>query len=94
VPIKWVYKIKRDTNGNVERYEGRVVAKGFKHKHGVYYEEVFAPVSHHPTVRVLLAVASMMDLEIKQLDIRTTFLNGNLEPRRKFDVISRRGTLR
>jgi hypothetical protein len=79
VPVKWVCKIKRDANGNVERYKGPVVAKGFKQKHGVDYEKVFASVSRQPTMRALLAVAVVKDLEIKQLNIKTTFLNGDLE---------------
>jgi transposase InsO family protein len=78
-PVKWVFKIKRDENGNVERYKGRVVAKGFKQKHGVDFEEVFTPVSRHPTVRAFLAVAAIKDLEIEQLDVKTAFLNGELE---------------
>jgi hypothetical protein len=45
----------------------------------IQYAEVFAPVSPHPTVRALLAVAAVRDLEIKQLDIKMAFLNGYLE---------------
>lgn len=55
-------------------------AKGYKQKHGVDFEEVFnAPVSRHVTVRALLAVAVVDYLEVKQLDVKTAFLNGELE---------------
>jgi hypothetical protein len=79
VPAKWMFKIKRDKQGKIERYKARFVAKGFRQKHGVDYEEVFAPVSRHATVRALLAVAASRDLEVEQLDIKTAFLNGTLD---------------
>jgi hypothetical protein len=68
VPSKWVCKVKRDANGNIERYNARLVAKGFKQVAGKDFDEVYAPVSRRATLQLFLAVTAMRELELHQLE--------------------------
>lgn len=79
IPCKWVYKLKKDAYGNVTKYKARLVVKGFNQVKGVDYEETFAPVIRHSSLRTLFALAAEMGLRMKHLDVDTAFLNGNLE---------------
>ena len=78
LPSKLVLNIKRDEQGNVDKYKARLVAKGFRQIAGRDYDEVFAPTAQHVTLRVLLAAASSAKFEVDQLDVKTAFLNGEL----------------
>ncbi|KAH9752597.1 hypothetical protein KPL71_014753 [Citrus sinensis] len=76
---KWVYKIKRDGNDQVERYRARLVVKGYAQKEGIDFNEIFSPLVRLTTVRVVLAMCATFDLHIEQLDVKTTFLHGELK---------------
>ena len=76
---KWIFKKKTDADGNVTVYKARLVAKGFWQIQGVDYDETFSPVAMLKSIRILLAIAAYFDYEIWQIDVKTAFLNGNIE---------------
>jgi hypothetical protein len=78
VGCKWVFKTKRDSKGNIEQYKARLVAKGFTQKEGIDYKETFSHVSNG-SLRIIMALVAHYDLELHQMDVKTAFLNGNLE---------------
>ena len=79
IECKWIFKVKRGSNGEVNRYKARLVAKGFAQKYGVDYDETFAPVVRYSSIRALLAYAIQNDMILHQMDVVTAFLNGTLE---------------
>lgn len=76
---KWIFKTKRDSEGNVERYKARLVAKGFTQKEGIDYKETFSPVSSKDSFRTIMALVAHFDLELHQMDVKTAFLNGDVD---------------
>ena len=79
IACKWVFKIKRQVDGSIERYKARLCAKGFSQVEGVDYSETFAPVAKLTSLRALLSMAAIQDLELQQLDVKSAFLNGTLK---------------
>ena len=72
------FKIKNNADGTC-RYKARLVAKGFTQKHGEDYESKFAPVAKQSTFRILLAIAAARKLNIRHYDVKTAFLNGDID---------------
>ncbi|KAK1607260.1 hypothetical protein QYE76_030933 [Lolium multiflorum] len=69
---------KTDADGNITVYKARLV-KGFPEIQGVDYDETFSPVAKLKSVRILLAIPAFFDYEIWQMDVKTAFLNGDIE---------------
>ena len=77
--MKWIFKTKLKENGEVDKYKARLVAKGYEQEFGVDYEEVFAPVARHDTIRLLIALAAQNSWPIFQLDVKSAFLHEDLK---------------
>ena len=78
IGCKWVYKTKRDPKGNIEKFKARLVAKGFTQRKGVDYESTFSPISSKDSFRVIMALVAYFDMELHRMDVKTAFLNGDL----------------
>ena len=79
VGCKWVFKTKRDASGEVVHHKARIVARGFSQVQGVDFNETFAPVAKFTTIQCIVALGAALDLEMHQMDVKTAFLNGDLE---------------
>jgi hypothetical protein len=79
ISCKWVFKIKQGVNGEVECYKAKLVATGFTQTYKVDYNETFAPVSKFTSIRCILALAALKDMEIHQMDVKTAFINSELK---------------
>lgn len=79
IGCKWVFKTKKDTEGQIQRYKARLVIKGCVQKKGIDYQETYSPVVRHGSIRYLIALAAKYNLDIDQMDAVTAFLQGDLE---------------
>jgi hypothetical protein len=79
VGCKWVFKVKHNAQGDVERFKGRLVAKGYSQRYGIDYDETYSPVVRLSSVRTVLAYAVQKDMLVHQMDVVTAFLNGELD---------------
>ncbi|GKE41723.1 retrovirus-related pol polyprotein from transposon TNT 1-94 [Tanacetum coccineum] len=75
----WIYKVKLDEYGDILKNKARLVAKGYRQEEGIDFEESFAPVARIKAIRIFIANAASKNMIIYQMDVKTTFLNGELK---------------
>jgi histone deacetylase 1/2 len=79
IDCKWVYRLKRKADGTIDRYKARLVAKCFKQRYGIDYEDTFSPIVKIATIRTVLALSVSRGWSLRQLDVKNVFLHGVLE---------------
>ena len=75
---KWVYRLKEEDGGK-KRYKARLVVKGFAENKGIDFHEIFSLVVKMTSIMNILSIVAIEDLHLEQLDVKTTFLHGDLE---------------
>ena len=79
IGVKWVFKVKQNADGSINKYKARLVVKGYAQQFGVDFFDTFAPVARLDTIRLLLALSAHQNWKVYQLDVKSAFLNGFLE---------------
>ncbi|GJR64920.1 retrovirus-related pol polyprotein from transposon TNT 1-94 [Tanacetum coccineum] len=79
IALKWIYKVKLDKYDDVMKNKARLVAKGYRQEEGIDFEESFSPVSRIEAIRIFIANAASKNMTIYQMDVKKTFLNGELK---------------
>jgi hypothetical protein len=79
IPCKWVYKLKTNPDGSINKYKARLVVKGFSQRQGIDYTETYSPVAKLGTIRAVLSIAAEERMHLTQFDVSTAFLYGDLE---------------
>nr|GEU94478.1 retrovirus-related Pol polyprotein from transposon TNT 1-94 [Tanacetum cinerariifolium] len=77
ITLKWIYKVKLDELGGILKNKARLVARGYRQKEGIDFEESFAPVARLEAIRIFLAYAAHKNMVVYQMDVKTAFLNGD-----------------
>nr|GEV84649.1 retrovirus-related Pol polyprotein from transposon TNT 1-94 [Tanacetum cinerariifolium] len=78
IALKWIYKVKLDKYGDVLKNKARLVAEGYRQEEGIDFEESFAPVARIKAIKIFIANATSKNMTIYQMDVKTSFLNGEL----------------
>ena len=86
---KWIFEKKLKYDGSIDEYNVRLAAKGFKQKEGLDFFDAYSPVTRITSIRVLIVIAALYDLEIYQMDVKIPFLNGELEEKIYMEQLER-----
>ncbi|RVW52240.1 Retrovirus-related Pol polyprotein from transposon TNT 1-94 [Vitis vinifera] len=76
---KWIFKRKMKVDGSIDKYKARLVIKGYRQTEGLDYFDTYSPVTRINSIRMVLAIVALRNLEIHQMDVKTAFLNGDLD---------------
>ena len=79
IGYKWVLRKKLKPDGSIDKFKAKLVAKGFKQKTNLDFFDTFSPVTRITSIKLLIAIAAIFYLKIHQMDVKTAFLNGDLE---------------
>ncbi|MCO5557349.1 hypothetical protein L7F22_010912 [Adiantum nelumboides] len=79
IGCRWVHKVKHNNDGSASRYKARLVAKAYAHTYGIDYEETFSPIAKMAIIRAIIAVATTKGWILHQMDVKNTFLHGDLQ---------------
>nr|GEV69946.1 hypothetical protein [Tanacetum cinerariifolium] len=79
ITLKWIYKVKLKELGGILNNKAQLVARGYRQEEGIDFEESFAPVARIESIRIFLAFADHMNMVVYQIDVKTAFLNSNLQ---------------
>lgn len=79
IGCEWVFRVKYNDEGQIDRFKGRLVAQGYSQKYGIDYDETFSPAARFSSIRTILAFAVEMGMQIHQMNVVTAFLNGELK---------------
>ena len=87
VGCRWVFTVKHNVNGSIERYKARLVVKSYTQIYGADYQENFAPLAKMNSVRILLSLVTNKDWALYQFDVKKDFLHGDLEEEVYMDIL-------
>ena len=77
--FKWSFKRKRKVDGSIDKYKARLVIKGYKQTEALDYFDTYSPITRINSIRMVMAITALRNLEVHHMDVKTTFLNGDLE---------------
>ena len=76
---KWVFKTKLKVDGSIDKYKARLVIKGYKQTEGLDYFDIYSPMMRINSIGTVLAISILRSLDVHQIDVKITFLNGELD---------------